>query len=235
MKEAVKRCLGQLIVSCQAYQNTPLYGAEMMKKMVECAMIGGVRAVRCCWPQDIRAARQLSSDLIIIGIHKVMPPDEQDLSSIFITPSFEAAQGVVEAGADILALDARLTAQRGQAALHALLEQIHNAFPSIAVMADCATEEECLFCAQTGLVDIHSTTLSGLDHDIPGPDVELIRKLKAKTTLPVNAEGRIWDLDDLEAVVTAGADMVTIGTAITRPQLITERFVQHYQKLQQAS
>ncbi len=30
---------------------------------------------------------------------------------------------------------------------------------------------------------------------------------------------------DLEAVLEAGADMVTIGTAVSRPHLITQRFV----------
>ena len=31
-------------------------------------------------------------------------------------------------------------------------------------------------------------------------------------------------MEDLQAVLEAGADMVTIGTAITGPHLITERF-----------
>ena len=76
MKTSVEACLGQLIVSCQAYEDTPLYGAETMKKMVQSAMLGGAQAVRCCWPQDIRAARSLSEKLIIIGINKVMPKAE---------------------------------------------------------------------------------------------------------------------------------------------------------------
>ena len=102
MKPKVQACLGQLIVSCQAYEDTPLYGAETMKKMVQSAMLGGAQAVRCCWPQDIRAARSLSEKLIIIGINKVMPKGEKKLDDVFITPTFEKAREVVEAGADIL-------------------------------------------------------------------------------------------------------------------------------------
>ena len=55
--------------------------------------------------------------------------------------------------------------------------------------------------------------------------MQLIRELKKAIQLPVNGEGHIWELADLEAVLDAGADMVTIGSAVTRPHLITERFV----------
>lgn len=164
------------------------------------------------------------------GINKVMPKGEKKLDDVFITPTFEKAREVVEAGADILALDTRITTKRGKAELLALLHEIHETYPHIAVMADCATYEECRFCAESGCVDILSTTLSGLVNPIEGPDTELVRRLKQDFTLPVNAEGRIWELKDIDAVVEAGADMITIGTAITRPHLITERFLNHYRQ-----
>lgn len=97
-------------------------------------------------------------------------------------------------------------------------------------MADLATLDEAVKVAKTGYVDIISTTLSGYTRDSmnkysDGPDVQLIRDIKKYTSLPVNAEGRIWELGDLELVIEAGADIVSIGSAVTRPQLITERFV----------
>lgn len=230
MKEVVKKCLSELIVSCQAYEDTPLYGAENMKKMVECAVMGGANVVRCCWVQDIKAARQVSKDLIIVGIKKVYPTESNN--GIFITPTFEDAKEIIEAGADIIALDTRFTEKRPKEELYELLKQIHQNYPKIGVMADCSTYEEGIFCAQSGFVDIISTTLSGsTDKTLIGPDIELIKKFKKNTDLPVNAEGRIWELADIDAVVNAGADMITIGTAITRPHLITERFVSHYRKI----
>lgn len=79
-------------------------------------------------------------------------------------------------------------------------------------------------------MDIISSTLSGytrqsLNRKSSRPDVELVRQLKQAVDLPVNGEGRIWELADLEAVLAAGADMVTIGSAVTRPHEITKRFV----------
>ena len=146
------------------------------------------------------------------------------------TENLSMVREAVEAGADIIALDTRITAKRGQAELLDLLQRIHEAYPQIGVMADCAAYEDAKICAESGCVDILSTTLSGLVRPIEGPDVELIRRLKADFSLPVNAEGRIWELQDIDAVVDAGADMITIGTAITRPHLITERFLNHYRQ-----
>lgn len=230
MKAPVKKCLGELIVSCQAYEDTPLYGADNMKRMVASAMLGGAKAVRCCWVQDIRAARELSEDLVIIGINKVFPKDGS-MNGIFITPTFEAAKEIIEAGADIIALDTRFIEGRGKEELAILLKEIHDAYPEIAIMADCSTYEECVFCEESGMVDILSTTLSGLAKEMEGPDLELLRQLKANCKLPINAEGRIWELKDIDDVVKAGADMITIGTAITRPHLITERFIKHYEEV----
>ena len=234
MKEIVKKCLGEVIISCQAYEDTPLYGAQNMKNMVECAMIGGARVVRCCWPQDIAAARSLSEDrdkLVIIGINKIFPADGS-MDGIFITPTFEAAEEIIKAGADIVALDCRILETRGKDELLALLKKINEAYPEVGVMADCETYEECKFCDDTGLVDIVSTTLSGINHpEMEGPDIELLKKCKETLTHPINAEGRIWELADITAVTKENADMMTIGTAVTRPHLITERFINHYNKI----
>ena len=39
------------------------------------------------------------------------------------------------------------------------------------------------------------------------------------------AEGRYWTVDDVSKAFDAGAHAVVIGSAITRPNLITKRFV----------
>jgi len=234
MKPAVEKCLGQLIISCQAYADTPWYGPENIKKFVQSAMMGGAKAVRCCWPQDIAAARSLSEDLIIIGIYKDTSENgEPDMDDIFITSNFEAAEKCVQAGADIVAFDCRLTKKRGKDQLLDLLKHFTEAYPEIGVMADCSTYEDAMFADQSGYVDIVSTTLSGLVTHKEEPDVELATRLKKDCKSVINAEGHVWDLRDLENLNTSGADMITIGSAITRPHLIAERFVNHYKKIKQ--
>jgi N-acylglucosamine-6-phosphate 2-epimerase len=60
----------------------------------------------------------------------------------------------------------------------------------------------------------------------------MIRYLKENTSLPVNAEGHVWEAHEYVSCLEAGADMVTIGSAITRPHLITRRFVDAGEKWQ---
>ena len=221
MKPVVKKLINKVIVSCQAYEDTPLYGSDYMKKMAESALIGGAAGIRACWPQDIKAIRELG-DFPIVGINKIWS-DGPD--NIFITPTFESAKEIIEAGTDIVALDCTVNEYRTKQQLADLLKRIRFEYPNIAIMADCATYEECVFLDENQLVDILSTTLSTVNSEVEKPDLALIRKIKSNLKLPVNAEGRIWEQQDLADVLAAGADMVTIGTAITRPQLITKRFV----------
>lgn len=229
MKPVVEKLLGKTIISVQAYEDTPLYGPDNMRTMAQTVLMGGAEGLRACWPQDIRAIRAIT-DKPIVGIYKDFP-EADPLDSVYITPTLDRAREVIEAGADILGLDCTIRPNRGLRQLTELLGQIHDLWPDIAVMADLATLEEGIAVAETGLVDIISTTLSGytrnsLDRKSEKPDLQLIRDLKKAVSLPVNGEGRIWELSDLEAVLDAGADMVTIGSAVTRPHLITQRFVE---------
>ncbi|HWS44197.1 MAG TPA: N-acetylmannosamine-6-phosphate 2-epimerase [Pseudoflavonifractor sp.] len=227
MNQTVKKLLGGLVISCQAYENTPLYGPDNMKRMAECAIMGGADGLRACWPQDIRAIRSVTG-LPIIGINKKFGGDDP-LDEIFITPTLESAAEVIEAGADVVAIDCTIRPRRGFDALCELLSRVKGRFPEIPIMADLATLEEAKLVAGTGLVDIISSTLSGytrqsLGRLTEGPDLEIIRQLAGAVPVPVNGEGRIWELAELRSVIEAGADMVTIGTAVTRPHLIAGRF-----------
>lgn len=233
MKPVVERLLGKTIISVQAYQDTPLYGPVYMKAMAESVLMGGAEGLRACWPQDIRAIRQVT-DKPIVGIYKDFDGGDP-LDTVFITPTLERAVEVVEAGADILALDCTIRPSRNLEALKRLLGAIREKYPDIAIMADLSTLEEGVAVAKTGMVDIISSTLSGYtrqsrERATGRPDVELVRQLKEAVDLPINGEGRIWTLEDMGEVLAAGADMVTIGSAVTRPHEITKRFVSYGKK-----
>ena len=226
MKKSVERLMGGLIVSCQAYEDTPSYGTGYMQMFARCALRGGAVGIRACWKDNIAAIRELG-DFPIIGLNKEFEGNgEPDTSvpQVFITPSYASAKEAILAGADVIALDASDYPFRGFDELCGILERIRQDFPEVAIMADLIHGKDGIRLAETGLVDILSTTLSGLDPDRPKPDYEMIRELKEKTSLPVNAEGGIWEVGQYEKCLEAGADMVTIGTAITRPHLITARF-----------
>ena len=106
-------------------------------------------------------------------------------------------------------------------------ERIHRAGKT--AMADISTLEEGIKCAELG-ADIISTTLSGytLESGEPtgGPDFELLSNLVKRTDKPIVLEGRIWTPEDVRQAFLLGAHSVVIGSAITRPQLITKRFIE---------
>ncbi|SKC35737.1 N-acetylmannosamine-6-phosphate 2-epimerase [Maledivibacter halophilus] len=223
MKKILNKLRNGLIVSCQAFENEPLYGSEIMAKMAKSADIGGAVGLRACWPQDIRAIKKVTN-LPIVGINKVVTKDTDLIEDIIITPTFEAAKSIYEAGADIIALDCTNRKREGLS-VKELIYKIKNEL-NVLVMADISNLEEGINAAKYG-ADIISTTLSGYTKyspQIKKPDYRLLEELVDKIDKPINAEGRYWSPEEMIKAFEKGAWMITIGGAITRPHLITKRF-----------
>ena len=72
-----------------------------------------------------------------------------------------------------------------------------------------------------------ATTLSGYTGPgapPAGPDLELVAALAARVDCPVVAEGRYASPEQVRAAFAAGAFAVVVGTAITNPVALTQRF-----------
>ena len=113
------------------------------------AVQGGAAGIRANSPEDIRAIRQAVS-VPIIGIWKA----EQDDGKISITPSLEAAQQVVEAGACLVALDRTRRGQR-----YGALERVRRIKDELGVpvLADIAMLNEAVQAAKAGADAVPST------------------------------------------------------------------------------
>jgi N-acylglucosamine-6-phosphate 2-epimerase len=157
----------------------------------------------------------------VIGINKNYYPS----SPVYITPTFADAQEAFQAGADVLAVDGTGRPRPRAEDLDRLIDRIHTEL-AVPVMADISNLEEGLRAASLG-ADALASTLSGYlegsaqSHE---PDFELIRNLRASVDLPVVAEGRYSTPQKAAMAIEAGAYAVVVGTAITRPHLITEGF-----------
>jgi N-acylglucosamine-6-phosphate 2-epimerase len=216
----------QLIVSCQALPNEPLFGTEIMARMAIAAAQGGAKAIRANTPVDIRAIRE-AVDLPIVGLYKADIPGYP----VYITPSLDHACAVAVAGADIIAIDAtnRPRPEPGALADYIAAIQRETGCP---VLADIATFEEGL-AAETAGADLVSTTMSGYTEDSlqqDEPDLELVRCLAPKLTVPLLAEGRYRLPEQINQALVCGALAVVVGGAITRPQEITARLVRGLKK-----
>lgn len=215
----IARLRGGLIVSCQALPHEPLHGAEIMARMATAAWQGGAVGIRANTPADIRAIRA-AVPLPLIGLYKAGDAE------VYITPTLEHARAVVEAGADIAALDATARPRPDGRTLPEVIAALHAEF-GIPVMADVSTVEEGAAAVRAG-ADLVSTTLSGYTPYSPqsaAPDLALIAALARCVAAPVIAEGRISTPEMARAALEAGAFAVVVGAAITRPQWITAQFV----------
>lgn len=221
-KDLIQALSGGLIVSCQAYAGEPLFGSDTMAKLAVAAREGGAVGIRANSPADIAAIKETLS-LPVIGIWKARYEDSQ----VYITPTGTEAAAVAEAGADIIAIDATSRRRPGGESLSDIVAMLRASYPQCLLMADVSTAEEGLQAEAMGF-DIISTTLSGYTEYSPqqkDPDFDLVAKLSRTTSIPVFAEGRIQSPEQAHQCLLLGAHAVVIGSAITRPEVITKKFV----------
>ena len=213
---------GGLIVSCQALPHEPLYDSYIMSKMAYAAMLGGAVGIRANTIVDILAIRK-RVDLPIIGIIK----QEYDDSDVYITPTMDEVDALVEIGCDIIATDATNRIRPNGKTFEDFFSEVRAKYPNQLFMADTSCFEEGLLAERLGF-DLIGTTMAGYTPYTKGrslPDLELIEKYSKELNVPIIAEGGIWSPEDLKNVYKAGAFSAVCGTAITRPMDITKRFV----------
>ncbi|OFT93401.1 putative N-acetylmannosamine-6-phosphate 2-epimerase [Aerococcus sanguinicola] len=215
---------GELIVSCQALEDEPLHSSYIMSRMAVAAQEGGAKGIRSNSVADIEAIKELV-DLPIIGIIKQDYPDAE----IYITPTMKEIDALVATGVEVIALDATISKRPNNQSLEEFVKEIKAKYPKQALMADCSTLEEMLEAERLGF-DYIGTTMVGYteqskDLKIENNDFELIRKALDQIDRPVIAEGNIDTPEKVRRVLDLGVYSVVVGSAITRPQLITKKFV----------
>lgn len=226
MSEILKKIRKKIIISCQASSGEPIYDENCLQSIIKSVINGGAAGLRLAGVKDIEETRKFS-DIPIIGITKPDPLPKNWRDVVYITPTFEDAKRISDAGADIIAIDGT-SRKRPKENLAELIEKIHTELKK-PVMVDCATIKEGLMCKLFG-ADIISTTLSGytqntLEKNNEEPDFDLLENLVKAVGCPVILEGRIWTVEHAQKAFELGAHSVVIGSAVTRPQLITKRFI----------
>lgn len=222
----INRLKGKVVVSVQAMPSEPLYLEKCMVAMMQSVIKGGAGGLRVAGARDVRNAKRLF-EVPVIGLTKpdVIPKNWQEI--VYITPTIKEVIELVEAGADIIAFDGTMRPRPQDEKLEDLIKYIK--INKRIAMADISTLEEAKNAEKLG-ADILSTTLSGYtqfsQNRGDGPDFVLLKELVQNTNLPVVLEGRIWEPEEVSKAFELGAHCVVIGSAITRPQLITKRFVQ---------
>lgn len=206
-----------IIVSCQALPDEPLHSPFIMAKMAKAAQIGGAVGIRANSAIDIKAIQQ-EVDLPIIGIVK---RDYDHLKS-FITPTRKELDELLPLGIEVIAMDATINADP---TMLAQIKDLKQQYPNTKFMADISTTAEGLQAHEYGF-DYVGTTLVGYNEHSKGlSNFTVLQQLIEQSPLPVIAEGNFDTPEKCQQALTMGAHTVVVGSIITRPQLITKRFV----------
>lgn len=218
MSTVLESLAGQLIVSVQADEGSPLRNTAQIVALCRAALLGGAGGLRLRSAPDVAAVRTITG-VPIIGLTKQVHPG----SPVYITATPQEARAIATAGADLVAFDA--TDLPRPVSVAELTRAIHGA--GALAMADISTLEEAQAAYAAG-ADIVSTTMSGYTPHSPqqdAPDFELMVQLRA-AGLAFVAEGRL-NTPELAALARQlGAHAVVVGSAITRPDVVTGWFAQ---------
>ena len=217
MNDLLERLQGGLIVSCQPVPLGPMDRPDIVAAMAAAAVAGGAAGIRVEGLKNLQAARAVTRAPIIALI-------KRDLTSspVRITPFAHDIRELAAAGADVVAVDA--TDRARPEPLADLFAAIRAA--GVLGMADCATLADGQRAHDLGFAII-GTTLSGYTVDTAqgndGPDLGLVSAMRSLGGF-VMAEGRLNTVEAAAAAIRAGADAVTVGTALTRLEIMTDWF-----------
>ncbi|MGG5317429.1 N-acetylmannosamine-6-phosphate 2-epimerase [Enterococcus sp. AZ072] len=223
----LEKLRGQVIVSCQALENEPLYSSFIMSKMALAAKEGGAVGIRANSVADITAIKQ-EVDLPVIGLIK---RDYSD-SAVYITPTIREVEELLTTSVEIVALDATKQERPNREQLSDLLARIHEA--DRLAMADVSTLEEAVSADKMGF-DLVSTTLAGYtaySRKTETPDFELLAEIVQQVKAPVIMEGHTDRPEQVTKALELGSFAVVVGSIITRPQVITQKYVAAAKKFQ---
>lgn len=218
MNPLIEQLRGKLIVSCQAYVGEPMRHPETMAQMALAAERGGAAAIRCQGLADIAAIKG-QVEIPVLGLWK------EGHEGVYITPTLRHARACVNAGADVVAIDATDRPRPDGLTFEETVEALKG---ETLIMADCSCIDDVRRAVACGC-DIVSTTLAGYTPSRPktqGPDLDFVKEaVEIAGETPVFCEGRIHTPAQAKEALEAGAFAVVVGTAITHPTSITGWFV----------
>lgn len=227
VQEFINKIKNKIIVSVQAQDNEPLNKPEHLLAISQSVINGGAGGLRLCGIENIKHIKK-NVDVPITGLTKLSPTPINWLDIVYITATLRDVKDLLKLGVDFIAVDGTKRPRADSSTLKDQIDLVKN--EGSTVICDVSDFEEGINAIKLG-ADIISTTLSGYTKETryklnEGPDFNLLAELLEETSTPVIMEGRLWEPVDVKKAFEIGAHAVVIGTAITRPHLITKRFVQ---------
>lgn len=221
-----------IIVSCQPVKDEPFYDVNFIYRMAQAALHGGSVGLRIEGLKNLKYIKNKNLNCPIIGLIKsknhYYQPDK-----IYITRTINQALNICASGADIVAIDFTLREGRSKKFYFELVKELNTQHKSVEIWADVATLDEGLNAQECG-IDYVSSTLCGYTSETKNvslPNFKLIEKFSKNISIPYFAEGGIRSKEHVELARKLGCHGVVIGTALTRPHVLTKEYVKAYEKI----
>lgn len=215
---------GQLIVSCQALPEEPLYSSFIMARMARAVKQAGAIALRANSVVDIQAIQD-ETGLPIIGINKHIFTNAES----YITPTLQDMRAVAATGVPVVAVEVTGRTRPNGENLKDQVTAFRSEYPDTLLMADTDTLVNVRAADALGF-DLIGTTMHGYTDaskgaNIADDDFAYLKQVLSATDRPVIAEGKIDTPEKLRRCIDLGAHAVVVGGAITRPLEIAGRFL----------
>lgn len=218
-----------LIVSCQAVPSEPHYMPGVVPMFARCAQWAGAAGLRIDTPDNVREVKA-QVDLPVIGLWKI----DRGIKDVYITPHFDAARQLWEAGAEIIAIQATNHRRDDGKLSYETITEVKERIPEALIFADVATAEDAREAARCG-ADFVAPTMYGYvkagtftgPEIKDAPDYRLLRDIVDAvegTGSLVIMEGKVATPEIAIQCLYMGAHAVVVGNAITRPHITAKRF-----------
>jgi N-acylglucosamine-6-phosphate 2-epimerase len=222
MNKIFEQLKNKLIVSCQAEGDSPFNSPIGVTMMAKAAKLGGAAGIRS---EGIAKTKMIIDEVKLptIGLVKSYYED----GFVRITGSYKDVEDLIAIECLIIAIDGTFR-KRENLTGPEFIKSVKEKYNCL-IMADISTSDDGLACFEAG-ADCLSTTLSGYTPETEKfktnrPDFNLVEELTSKVNIPVFAEGRVNTPIDASKIMKLGAWGVIAGTAITRPNIVTQWYV----------
>lgn len=227
MNEIFNKIKLKLIVSCQALEGEPLYSSFIMGRMALAATQAGAGGIRANTVPDIKEIKK-NTNLPIIGIIKRNYGD----CNVYITPTIKEVDELIIESVDIIAIDSTKRLRPDNIKLEYFVKNIKEKYPNQIIMGDISNVDEAIYAEKIG-IDIIGTTLCGYtDYTKGDKPLNTLRDVLRSVKIPVIGEGNLDTPKKVKKAIQMGALAVVVGSAITRPKQIAEKFVKVIESIQ---
>jgi N-acylglucosamine-6-phosphate 2-epimerase len=229
ISHSLDRIKDKLVVSCQAEGDSPFNTPEGVNLFALAAQMGGAGGIRAEGIEKIRKIKN-SINLPLIGLIKSTYPD----GLVCITRQYEDIESLIELKVDIISIDGTFREVNGLTGPE-FIGKCKEKFRNICILADVSQVDEALACVKSR-ADGVTTCLRGYTpetlHEVKDvPNIYFINELCNKIKdFPIIAEGKINTPALAAEISKLGVWCIIVGSAITRPHMVTQWFAQAISK-----